>query len=423
MVPTYSDPQTRRLVLIDFDWEDSDLLPELLRRSDVSVRLVAGEKLNDAGMRVAELCGLRSTTELADLTREIFDLALVGEHSARRGQIERLLDALGTPVVAPRDFLGAQGENGWHDASAPDTARIRESHENLSDMIARAIPDLTLPERHESSVAPTVPARSAEPPRFEDRAGLERALARWMADGGATTAELRAGEGSRIERLCRGGPQDPLLETLIASAITADAAQVVSAVEGSEPGRLWGAWPIRSRRVRGVLAAAAIDANARAHWSRIAREISERWLRDEDERALPRAPRESEMRDGWLPAASFRARLELAVERNRRDGLRFSVHRVGIPDAPHLEEFLRHLPEGVRGTDFLCRAGARHVLMLVSGSPETFAHVRRRLVGLWERSGSADSGSRSHGPLTDECIELVGPADAEGFLSAVDDWL
>jgi hypothetical protein len=32
----------RRVVLIDFDWQDADLLPELLKRPGVSVRLVAG---------------------------------------------------------------------------------------------------------------------------------------------------------------------------------------------------------------------------------------------------------------------------------------------------------------------------------------------------------------------------------------------
>src|SRR5205814_9929617 len=107
MVPWTHDPLTQRLVLIDFDWEDADLMPDLLRRAGISVRLVAGEKLNDAGVRVAELCGVRSTIELADLTREIFDLALVGERSPRRGQVERLLRALGTPIATPRTFLGA----------------------------------------------------------------------------------------------------------------------------------------------------------------------------------------------------------------------------------------------------------------------------------------------------------------------------
>src|SRR5580765_2168472 len=86
----------RRVVLIDFDWQDADLLPELLRMPGVSVRLVAGAGPDDAGVRVAGLCGLPRSTEMSDLTREIFDLALLGPHSPRREQVERLLRALGT---------------------------------------------------------------------------------------------------------------------------------------------------------------------------------------------------------------------------------------------------------------------------------------------------------------------------------------
>jgi len=81
----------RRLLLVDFDWQDADLMPELLQHPGVSVRLVAGAQFDDAGIRLAELCGLPRTVDLADLTREIFDLALVSERSPRRTQIEGLL--------------------------------------------------------------------------------------------------------------------------------------------------------------------------------------------------------------------------------------------------------------------------------------------------------------------------------------------
>ena len=95
----------RHLVLIDFDWQDADLLPELLRMPGVSVRLVAGAADTEGGLRIAELCGLPRSTELADLTREIFDVALLSERSGRRDQVERLLRALGTPVELPEPFV------------------------------------------------------------------------------------------------------------------------------------------------------------------------------------------------------------------------------------------------------------------------------------------------------------------------------
>ena len=71
----------RRVVLIDFDWRDADRVPELLSRPGIVVGMVAGEKPDDVGVRVAELCGLRQSVDLADLTREFFDLAIVGEAS------------------------------------------------------------------------------------------------------------------------------------------------------------------------------------------------------------------------------------------------------------------------------------------------------------------------------------------------------
>ena len=74
----------RRIVLIDFDWQDADLLPELLRHPGVDVRLVAGPSADDPGVRVAELCGVPRTLELADLARERFDLALLGERKTYR---------------------------------------------------------------------------------------------------------------------------------------------------------------------------------------------------------------------------------------------------------------------------------------------------------------------------------------------------
>lgn len=95
----------RRLVLIDFDWNDADLLPQLVQTPGVNIRLVAGARRDDPGVRAAALCGLPRTLDLADLTREIFDLALVGERSPRRQPLDRLLRVLGTDVESPRGFV------------------------------------------------------------------------------------------------------------------------------------------------------------------------------------------------------------------------------------------------------------------------------------------------------------------------------
>src|SRR5512145_1061124 len=102
-------PIGQKLLLVDFDWRDADLLPELFLRADVSVRLVVGNSPQDPGWKVAEVCGLPRTLDLADLTREIFDLALVGERSSRRARVQSLLEALRTPCLTPREFLAIAG--------------------------------------------------------------------------------------------------------------------------------------------------------------------------------------------------------------------------------------------------------------------------------------------------------------------------
>jgi hypothetical protein len=392
------------------------------------VRLVAGGRLNDAGVRVAELCGVRSTIELADLTREIFDLALVGERSPRRGQVERLLNALGTPIATPRSFLDAGARESQWDPSGEaghESHAINGSNRMiLNGILAHAIPDLATAEEPDTAAAP-LPSTPGDVPRIEDRPGLERALARWITTSGAIAAELRAGPASKMERLCGKGANDPLLETLIAMAIAADSPQVVTVVVGPDRGRVWGAWPFRTHRLRGVLAAASVDSmDGRALWAQLAQEIAARWQLNETDRAAPRPPRVPAASEGWLAAPSFRARLELAVERNRRDGLRFAVHRIHFSDhAAQVEEFCRGLPEGVRGTDFLCRSAPRDILMLSAGPPGNFVHVRRRLIALWERVWR-DRGELDPAPaLTDERIELVGPESAQSFLGAADGWL
>jgi len=139
----------RRIVLIDFDWHDVDLLPELLRQSGVSVRLVAGTSADDPGVRVAELCGVPHTLELSDLTREIFDLGLIGEHSTRRASIESLLQALGTTIETPAAFLARGNPQGERPAARSRGARRPEAPapevDDLTALLDRAIPDLAAP--------------------------------------------------------------------------------------------------------------------------------------------------------------------------------------------------------------------------------------------------------------------------------------
>ncbi|MBP8136994.1 MAG: hypothetical protein KAY61_02220 [Candidatus Eisenbacteria bacterium] len=153
----------RRVVLIDFDWQDADLLPELLKRPGISVRLVAGERVHDPGVRVAELCGLPRTLDLADLTREIFDLAIVGERSSRRTQLESLLLALGTPCQTPQEFM--QGASDASDESpaieAPLALHAATLEHTLGGgdydaLLEQALPDL-------GADAPVAPAPVPEP--------------------------------------------------------------------------------------------------------------------------------------------------------------------------------------------------------------------------------------------------------------------
>ena len=108
---------SRHLVLVDFDWDDADLVPVLLRRPDISVRLVAGQRAEDPGLRLAELCDVPRTVDLTDLTREIFSLALVSDKSPRRAQVESLLRAMGTPSQSPQAFLDERAS----DRPAPET--------------------------------------------------------------------------------------------------------------------------------------------------------------------------------------------------------------------------------------------------------------------------------------------------------------
>src|SRR5262249_37287054 len=173
-------------------------LPDLFRSPGASVRLVAGEGPQDPGVRMAELCGLPRTVDLADLTREIFDLALVGERSSRRTQLESLLVALGTPCMTPEEYLrgaGADASRPGVDASlALHAAALEQSLAGPVDaLVDRALPDLTEP----TPLEPREPAPAGEPrlvvatladfPSPESRRRLEETLKALVSSSGAGT--------------------------------------------------------------------------------------------------------------------------------------------------------------------------------------------------------------------------------------------
>ena len=256
-LPESRESAARRAVLIDFDWQNADLMPALLRLPDVSVRLVAGEHLDDAGIRVAELCGVRHTIDLADLTREIFDLALVSERSSRRDQMEHLFRALGTPVASPQDYLsrpglGNTGTKPELPSNGPEARSARDSVplDPMAELLAQELPDMrddpagergasgsgepgaavaadqldtvarreaaTAKPRKGSPVpppAPTDPSVDLGPlPNPEDRIEIERALGRWAEKTAARTAELHTGVPGQVHQVSRVGAEDPFLD-------------------------------------------------------------------------------------------------------------------------------------------------------------------------------------------------------------------
>jgi hypothetical protein len=439
-MPTTTDQEAppKRIVLVDFDWHDADFLPELLARPGLSVRLVAGERAADPGLRMAELCELPRTTDLADLTREIFDLAVVSERSGRRTQIEGLLLALGTPCVSPESLL--RGPDLTH-ARTPAVEAPLALHAaalesalggtDFDSLVEHALPDV-------GDDAPTTPRPVApagrtdlrvpsldEFPSPEDRAGLERALAELVDGTGARGAELRAGRTGEVELLARVGDEDALLEGLICLALDLDAAQVVSRLTGPEEGKAWGAWPFRTTRSRGVLAAAGIDpASGWSAWQRTVEELRVVWDRRDREQTAPAFPLIPDERQSWLDVPGFRSAISLAVERNRRDGLSFAVHRFDLAGRPAALELLcGQLPARLRDTDRLCRPESRIVLLLTTCTLEAFEPVRRRITALWESVWQESGGPAPAPAFVESRTEITGPPEAERFAATATSWL
>jgi hypothetical protein len=437
-LPTMTPSESRRIVLIDFDWEDADLVPALLRHPQVAVRLVAGAHNEQPGMRLAEICGLPRTVDLADLTREIFDVALVSERSPRRTQIESLLLALGTPSQSPQGFLREQPE-------APDDTPAIEAPlalhaaafenalggEDFNALVEQALPDLaegapTTPQPVRPSGQRVWPVSSLDDfPSNEDRQALEDALKNIMEDTGARIAELHAGRADGLERVVHMGPEDPLLRGLVDMAREANAPQVVARLNGPLQGKIWGAWPFRTTQHRGVLAAAAIDPGRGVNpWLQMVEDLRHTWDRHDRELAAPAFPMIPEPAAGWLETGEFRSRLELAVERHKRDGMRFAVHHLVFPPPPEAVQHLAEaLPQQLRDTDTLCRPLANEVLLLTAGPAAGFGHVRRRLLALWDRAWRAAGATGPAPPLRNECVEMSAGSEADAFLATVTHWL
>ncbi len=440
-MPTTTAPQAtspRRIVLIDFDWRDADLLPELLARPGISVRLVAGETAADAGLRMADLCELPRTTDLADLTREIFDVAVVSERSPRRTQVESLLLALGTPCLSPEAFLrgGDLSEAHTPAVEAPLALHAAALESTLGGADFESIVEQALPDVGEE--APTVPVpvepeghteirvpSLADFPSIEDRQGLEQALSELVADTGACGAELRAARSGDVELVARVGGADALLDGLIDLAMDQNVPQVVTRLTGPEEGKAWGAWPFRTTRSRGVLAAAGIDpASGWTTWQQTVNDLRTAWDKRDREQTAPAFPLLPEDRQGWLDPQAFQGALSRAVERNARDGLSFAVHRVDLADNPAAVEALcQRLPGQLRDTDRLCRPDSRIVLLLTTCTLEAFEPVRRRLTSLWETAWQESGGPPPAPRFVESRTELTAPAEAERFVATATSWL
>ncbi len=435
---TSHNASPRRVVLVDFDWRDADLLPELLARPGLSVRLVAGQRSDGAGLQMAELCELPHTIDLADLTREIFDLAVVSERSPRRTQVEGLLLALGTPCVSPESLLrGADLTHAHTPAVEAPLALHAVALENalggadFDALIEQALPDIgegapTAPR----SVAPA--GRSelrmpslAEFPSLEDRQGLEQALADLASGTGAQAAELRAGRTGNVELLARVGGEDPLLSGLIDLALSQNTPQVISRLTGPHEGKAWGAWPFRTTRSRGVIAAAAIDpASGWTTWQQTLEGLRQAWDLRDREQATPAFPLVPDGQQGWLDPEGFRTAISLAVARNQRDGLSFAVHRFEFANRPEaLGSLCERLPSQLRDTDRLHRSEQRVVLLLTTCSQVAFEPVRRRITALWEAVWQEVGGTPPAPGVVESRTEITGPAEAERFQATATSWL
>jgi hypothetical protein len=221
------------------------------------------------------------------------------------------------------------------------------------------------------------------------------------------------------------GPEDPILSGLVKVARELNSPQMVASLSGPLQGKIWGAWPFRTTQHRGLLAAGAIDSERGVNsWLQMVEDLRVTWDQHDRELAAPAFPMVPEAVAGWIEPNEFRSRLELAVDRHRRDGLRFAVHRLAFANAPGpLAILAERLPSQMRDTDTLCRPVPTEVLVLTPGPGDGFLNVRRRLLSLWDRAWREGGG---HGPaaaVRDERIEMAAGRDVSAFLGTVTRWL
>ena len=436
------DPATstpRRLLIIDFDWRDVDWLPELFRNPGTSVRLVAGDGPQDPGVRVAELCGLPRTVDLADLTREIFDVALVGERSSRRTQLESLLVALGTPCMTPEEFLrGPAGSSrpGVDATLAVHAAALEQTLAGpapgaMDTLLERALPDLSettpLESRlHAPPAEPRVVMSSLDDfPSREMRLRLEEALRQLVSHTGAGSAEVHTGDKSQMRLVAQVGPNDRLLKGLIDQADELDAPQLMTRLNEPGKGKTWAAWPFRTLQRRGILAGSAIEPSGGLDsWRRMLEDLRSTWDLEDREHTVASFPLTPVREHRWLAPAELRQRVELAVERHRRDGLRFELHRLEFPELlSPWTRFAETLPTHLRDTDGLTRSFPRLVVLVAALDAEAFVRLRRRLLAVWELAWE-DAGLKSPAAsFVDHSVTLMGPEDIEAFTTSADVWL
>jgi hypothetical protein len=346
--------------------------------------------------------------------------------------------ALGTPCVTPQGFLRGDGSEGAERPAieaplALHAAALEDAlgGQDFEEIIEQALPDFA--GEGPTEPQPVVPGRSIPIERIDltvfpspqDRQGLELALQDLMRNTGAAAAEIHAGNAGALECVAKVGSEDPLLRGLMDLALHLNAPQVVSSIAGSQPGKAWGAWPFRTTQRRGVVAAAAIDPAAGwTQWERMVEEIRTTWDERDRQMSAPAFPLVPDLKLGFLDVDDFRARLELAVERNARDGLRFEVHRLVFPDAEDAVTALCTRLQGqLRDTDCITRAMPLEILLLTAGAAGQFVHLRRRVVAQWEEAWSESGRARPAPPITDEHVAMGSPPEAEGFLGAACLWL
>ena len=148
------------------------------------------------------------------------------------------------------------------------------------------------------------------------------------------------------------------------------------------------------------------------------------WDQEDRQRASASFPFTPLRAAGWLDVEEFRSRLELSLERHRHDRMRFELHRLEFPDAAAaIEMLVEWMPGQIRDSDCITRPGARVVMLLTAGPSESFLHLRRRLLALWDTAWRDSGFAPPASAIVDQHVALVGPEDAEAFLAAAGVWL